>query len=215
MDITIKNAHLFYEDTFEIPKTIDYKCDCYDNTYVEDMNGFFICCSKCGVCIDTTKEKVIGYIESKYLIYRNIRLYKRSAYLKLKLNNIFRNILPVLPEIHLSYLKKKNNVNITDIIKYMKKKKLIKNYDPLKSLYIIKHIDPIQLSDRALYRLTDAFNKKEKIYHQNGYKRFNYNFLICKIFEEWNEQIYFECFKSLQDDAIMEKHSIVYNKIFN
>jgi hypothetical protein len=97
----------------------------------------------------------------------------------------------------------------------MKKKKLIKKYDPLKSLYQIKEMEPIQLADHLLVRLIDCFVKKEKIYKDNGHRRFNYNFVICKIFEEWNNVELFKCFKSLQDERIMNQHDAIYKQLFN
>ena len=215
MELTIQNAHLYYEDMINKPVIKDNGCDCQDNQYAPDADRYFMVCNMCGECVDRVNETVISYTDSKYLQFRTKRSYKRSAYLRLKMNNIFRNKLPPMPEQHISILKKKQNQNITSLIRYMKKKKLMKKHDPLKSLYLIKEIEPIQLSDNVLVRLIDCFCKKEKIYKDNNHNRFNYNFVIMKIFEEWNDVDLFKCFKSLQDERIMNQHDAVYKQLFN
>ena len=215
MDLTIRNAHLYYQDMMEVEPEKADKCNCQNNQLVADNDRYYKVCNMCGDCVDLVNETVITYAESKYLQFRTKRCYKRSAYLRLKMNILFRNKLPSMPEPHISLLKKKQNQNITSLIRYMKKKKLIKKYDPLKSLYQIKEMEPIQLADHLLVRLIDCFVKKERIYKDNGYRRFNYNFVICKIFEEWNNVELFKCFKSLQDIRIMNQHDAVYNQLFN
>jgi len=214
MELTIQNAHLYYEDMICKPIVRDSGCDCQDNQYTPDTDRYFMVCNMCGECVDLVNETVICYTDSKYLQFRTKRCYKRSAYLRLKMNNIFRCKLPSMPEQYINLLKKKQNINITSLIRYMKKKKFMKKYDPLKSLYQIKEIEPIQLSDSVLVRLIDCFSKKEKIYKDNDHNRFNYNFVIMKIFEEWNDIELFKCFKSLQDERIMNQHEQIYNKLF-
>ena len=97
----------------------------------------------------------------------------------------------------------------------MKSKRLIKKYDPIKTLYLIKDVQPIQISDNLLCNLIDRFIVKEKVYRDNMIKRFNYNFVIYKIFEEMNQHHLFNYFKLLQDETIMAHHESIYNKLFN
>lgn len=214
MLLNIKNAHLFYEDMMGCITEPEPICECIDSTQISDKDNYYLICSGCGICIDTTKDKIFTYNETKNLYYRPKRQYKRSSYLRLKINQLFRNPLPPIPEQYLNILKKKQNLNITILIKYMKKKKLIKKYDPLKSIFLIKDIEPIHMSDGMITRLIDCFCMKEKMYKEYGQRRFNYNFIILKIFQEWNEPELFKCFKSLQDQKIIQRNETIYNMIF-
>lgn len=217
MDLNIKNAHLFYEDLVDSKnKQInnDNGCNCIDIPCVADIQHYYMVCSGCGNVNGYVNELTISYNESKYLRYRQRRSYKKSAYLRLKINQLFKNPLPVLPEHMINQLSKKANQDITSIIRFMKKKKIIKKYDPLKSLYRIKNIEPLQMTDGMLSKLIQTFCSKIKVYTQNNYKRINYNFIILKIFEEWNITDISQCFKLLQDSKIMKRNEEDYSKLF-
>ena len=214
MDLDINKLHLIYEDNININKKT-YTCDCINNNFINDNDDYYLVCDKCGTVKDIMYHNIMTYEDKQSLQYINIRCYKRSAYLRTKINNIIRSKKSELPNDYMIKLKKKvKKINITSIVKYMKKNKLMK-YDPVKTLFIIKKIKPINLCSFDFDKLIHDFNKKEKIYRDNNYKRFNYNFVLLKIFEEWNRPDMSECFKLLQDDDIIKKHQDIYDTIFN
>jgi hypothetical protein len=217
IDTKIKNLYQlydkFYDDTYYNDNT--EKCDCIDKTNIPDKDNFFFVCNKCGQCNEYVNKIIPSYNDKQYYTCIKKREYKKLTYLKLKINNLFRNNKKCLPYEHIEILKKKENINIKTLIKYMKKNKLIKIYDPLKSLCKIKTIEPIYISSNMIDKLITEFLKKENIYRENGVSRINYNHTILKIFQEWECQKLYMCFDSIQDKKIIQKHDIRYNMIFN
>lgn len=214
MVLDIEKIHLLYEDTLDI-KIDDKTCDCINNRFLPDNDNYYLVCNKCGIVKDTLDEYVINYTDKQNLCYVPKRYYKRSAYLRSKINSILKNKKPVLPDIHINKIKKKlKKINITTISKYMKKNKL-RDYDPIKTIFLIKGIRQLNMCSIDFNRLISDFNKKEKVYRNNNYKRFNYNFVLFKIFEEWNRPDLCLCLKALQDDNIIKKHNDIYDRLFN
>tara|TARA_R110002153_G_scaffold83478_3_gene209865 strand:+ start:1154 stop:1801 length:648 start_codon:yes stop_codon:yes gene_type:complete len=215
MVLDIDKIHLLYEDMIDIKIKYEDVCDCNNKIFIPDNNNYYLVCNKCGTVKDTIRHNIMTYEEKQSLRYTPKRYYKRSAYLRTKINNIIKSKKPVLPDEHIKKIKKKiKKINMTSLIKYMKKHKL-KKYDPVKSIFLIKNIKPINLCSFDFDKLIHDFNKKEKIYRDNNYNRFNYNFVLLKIFEEWDRPDMAVCFKLLQDDDIYIKHQTIYDKIFN
>ena len=210
----IDKLHLIYEDTLNI-EINNNKCCCIDNNFIPDKDNYYLVCDICHLGVDTTKDICMSYEDKQSLQYVPRRYYKRSAYLRTKINNIIKSKKPILPDEHIKKIKKKFKIiTMTVLSKYMKKHKL-KKYDPVKSIFLIKNIKPINMCSFDFDKLICDFNKKERIYRNNNYNRFNYNFVLLKIFEEWNRPDISICFKLLQDDDIYIKHQQVYDTIFN
>lgn len=217
MDSQIINMYDLYQEyeNIETKKQIN-KCECGNNNLVPDDNYCFFVCQDCGSCVEHINNYVLNYCDyGNYIFPTKKRYYKKTTYLRLKINNIFRNKKPILPDEYINILKKKAVMNMRTIVKYMKKNKLIKLYDPLKSLYKIKSIPPIYLTEYLLNKLIKEFIKKEITYREHGIFRINYNHTILKIFQEIKQTDMYICFDSIQDKKIIDKHNTIYNKIFN
>ena len=211
MDIDL--ACKIYEESIYIYKEDSNKCNCDNSINVPDNTNYYLVCNQCGQCNDTVDEIIISHQNKHNYKYYNIRKYKRTSYLRYKLNEIVRSRKLVVPLIHINKLKKLKKKNIGTITKYMKKHKLMK-YDHIKTLFKVKNVNPIILDDTEMIRLIHDFNKHEVIYRNNGYKRFNYNFVIMKIFENWKRTDLQEIIKLLQDSKIINKHQLIYDDLF-
>jgi len=211
----IDDAYKYYRDNIEISNNNnDNTCNCIDNNIVSDISRYYNVCDKCGFCISTSNETVISYETMNSAIYIAKRCYTKVSYLRIKLNNLLRSKKPVLDNKYMFRIRKKlKKVSINTVIKYMKKNKLMM-YDPLKTFYAIKRKDCIVLTNCQFNRLLQDFKKKEKVYRDNKIKRFNYNFVLLKIFEEWDNKELIECIKVLQDDNILLRHQQIYDSIF-
>lgn len=210
------DLYKYYTNNIEIVNNNnDSTCKCIDNNIVLDDCRYYNVCNKCGLCISVSNETVISYESMKSLMYTPKRCYTKISYLRIKLNNLLRSKKPVLDNKYMFRIRKKiKKVNINNVVKYMKKNKLMM-YDPLKTFYAIKKKDFIVLTNCQFERLLCDFKIKEKVYRDNKIKRFNYNFVLLKIFEEWKNTELIECIKLLQDDNILIRHQTIYDRIFN
>lgn len=190
-------------------------CIC-DNSIIEtDKDNYYNCCSQCGLCISCTDFVIDSYESRKNAVYVPNRRYTKLSYLRIKLNILLRNKKPIADNICIKKMRKKiKNISINSVIKYMKKNKLTK-YDPVKTFYELKNKKCISLSEEQFIKLLHDFNKKERVYKEHKIKRFNYNFLLLKIFEEWKNTELIECVKLLQSDGILNKHQLIYDRLFN
>ena len=195
-------------------------CICGKDYELLDNDMYYIVCSKCGVCKDITTPSIVNY-KSKYdgsYTYMRNRCYKKSSYLRNKLNKILYPHKPRLNDLDISILQKKitgKRLTLINITKYMKKKKLVKQYDILKTYYHCIGKEPVRIGEEDMNKLVSVFKKKEIVYKRNNHKRFNYNFVLFKIFEEWNRTDLTYCLKPLQDRKRYQKHEVVYQKLFN
>lgn len=212
----IDELYKYYDNSIDIiEKNNDNNCVCVNNNIVLDDSGYYNVCDKCGYCISTTNETIMSYESMKSLVYVPKRCYTKLSYLRIKLNSLLRNKKPVIDNRYVFKMRKKiKKITINAVVKYMKKNKLTM-YDPLKTFYVLKRKDFINLTNCQFERLLHDFKKKENVYSNNNIKRFNYNFVLLKIFEEWNNKELVECIKILQDEAILKKHQEIYKRIFN
>ena len=190
-------------------------CVCENSIIVTDKDNYYNCCSHCGLCISYTNVVIDSYESRKNAMYVPNRRYTKLSYLRIKLNILLRNKKPIADDICIKKMRKKiKNMSINSVIKYMKKNKLTK-YDPIKTFYELKNKKCISLSEDQFIKLLHDFNNKERVYKEHNIKRFNYNFLLLKIFEEWKNTELIECVKLLQSDGILNKHQLIYDRIFN
>lgn len=214
--MNIDNVHKIYEDmTYKEPIN-DKLCDCDVSEYVLDSSLYYLVCDNCGQCQDINKDYRINYSDLSSYKFIPKRFYKRSSYLKNKLKQLLHSYKPILPIDDIKILKKKvKHMNINNVNKYMKKKKLLKQYDPIKTFYYILNIQPPRIDESEMRRLINDFQIKEGVYKNNSYKRFNYNFILLKIFEEWGRGDLINCIKVLQDTTRIESHQKIYDELFN
>lgn len=219
-----EELYKYYEDICyenDVNKDIDEDdCICGKEYELLDDDMYYIVCSKCGICKDITYPSAVNY-KSKYdgtYTYVRNRSYKKSSYLRNKLNKILYPHKPRLNNLDISILQKKitgKRLTLINITKYMKKNKLVKQYDILKTYYHLIGKEPVRIGEEDMNKLVSAFKKKESVYKRHNYKRFNYNFVLFKIFQEWNRTDLANCLKPLQDKNRYEKHEVVYQKLFN
>lgn len=190
-------------------------CVCENSIIVTDKDNYYNCCSQCGLCISYTDFVIDSHESRKNSIYVPNRRYTKLSYLRIKLNILLRSKKPIVDDICIKKMRKKiKNMSINSVIKYMKKNKLTK-YDPIKTFYKLKNKKCISLTEEQFIKLLHDFNNKERVYKEHNIKRFNYNFLLLKIFEEWTNTELIECVKLLQSDCILNKHQLIYDRLFN
>jgi len=204
-----------YEEYFPTQVEDTSYCECGNTEFVLDNHLYYLVCDTCGQCQDINKEYCVNYNDMSRYVYVSKRYYKRSSYLRSKIRNLLHSHKPILDEVNLKVLKKKvKTITINQVTKFIKKKKLIKQFDPIKTFFHLKQMKPPNLNDIEINQLICEFKKKETVYKQNNYKRFNYNFLLLKIFEEWGREDLVNCIKVLQDNKRIEHHEIIYLQLF-
>ena len=213
--MNLEEASRLYEEMTYIDSGDESMCECVDNIIIPDSNQFYLVCNKCGTVQGEAVHCVIDYNDRTNFMIKSRRYYKRSSYLRTKMNVLFRNKKQMIPDAQLkTILKKVKKINIGTLTKFMKKNKLMA-YDPIKTMFNIKKVAPVALSDEEMTRLLHNFNRKERVYRNNNYKRFNYNFILMKIFEEWERPDLLRCLRVLQDDKILDKHEQAYQQLFH
>ena len=202
-----------YKDMFREAEPEQPLCLCNALQLPDESNTYLVCTS-CGQCLDTIRHNEVDYSDQANFVYVARRHYSRSGYLRSKLNRLLLSKKDVLPDDKIQVVKKKiKQYTLSNLIKIMKKKKWMK-YDPVKTLFTLKGMRPLTINDVDINRLVHTFNRKEKVYRDHNYKRFNYNFVLQKIFEEWGRYDLLECVKALQDSSITLKHEEVYKYLF-
>jgi hypothetical protein len=195
-------------------------CVCGKEYEMLDNDMYYIVCSECGICKDITYSTAVNYknkYDGTYTYVRN-RCYKKSSYLRNKLNKMLYPYKPRLNDSDLKILQKKitgKRLTLITVNKYMKKNKLVKQYDVLKTYYHCIGKEPMRIGEEDMNKLVSAFKEKERVYKRKNYKRFNYNFVLFKIFQEWNRTDLANCLKPLQDKKRYQKHEVIYQKLFN